>query len=382
VAGVILAGFCLSRKGGTVAFVLWSSLLVSLLGLFYLARYSFYGEWLPNTYFAKVEFLRLTHGLNRWDLIKEGWREVSEFFAHDLPWVTAFGAVSSLFFLRRINRAVLLLISLSIMVNLFYVLWVGGDFWPLSRFLQVTAGLAIVLAAVAPLCLIRWAQWGSVRGWPMGLSVVLLLLVCQPVLYSRDRWSTEYTRSKTWAEQIRAFLTVDHLTPQFIMGKWLKENLPPDAVVATGTCGQIPYYSELETVDTQRLLDHHLARHELDCRYLRQRNVGYVLLEAVPVEDGKHDNPSLSDIDSAYVQVRGQDCFHQSYLPTHWFSGKNQNDIQVGFVMFTRRDLLTSAQKECLSSADEVPGTLETLLHRDGIRSMELRPDLIKDLQY
>ena len=231
--------------------------------LFEFWRYHFYGEWLPNTYYAKVGVLRFMYGMDRTDILWRGLKYSIGFLRNDLPLVTALAALGALFFARRLPTTPCFLLLLSILLNLFYVLWVGGDFFPLSRFLMVSGCVLILFAAVTVAHLMKWGiDGGKVR--LVGPCSALALVLFQPMLTPEILSHLSLHRAGALGAMLGKLLTVNHGTPQFFLGKWLKENLPASSVIAIGSCGQIPYYSELETVDLQRLTDHHLARHRLD----------------------------------------------------------------------------------------------------------------------
>jgi hypothetical protein len=47
------------------------------------------------------------------------------------------------------------------------------------------------------------------------------------------------------------------------VGLWLKENVPPNSVIATNTAGSIPYFSKLKTIDMLGMNDEHIAHRKI-----------------------------------------------------------------------------------------------------------------------
>lgn len=327
-AGLVLGFRFALSEGRWREMLAWGMPIVLGLAAFYLWRYGYYGEWLPNTYYAKVERLQSAYGVSRTGIFRWGISHLQGFIRMDLPSITAASATVGIFLFRALRKESLLMLLTAAAFNSLYVIWVGGDFFPLSRFLQVTGCILMVFAAVpvAGLWQMRscFARVGA--GPVLAAALALSLVVFQPVWTRVHSWVSD--RQKTWIEQSEQLLKGDHSNPAFFVGKWLKENLPVDTVIATGHCGMIPYYSNLETVDLLGLNDHHLARRLPDIQYLEERGVK-VMVDVVT------DRPS-----SPYqFMIRNEDV-RREFIETHRLHGFNHHGNRVSFAVFTRRDAI------------------------------------------
>jgi arabinofuranosyltransferase len=353
------AAWVLPLLAGTTAFLAW--------------RYSYYGEWLPNTFFAKVAIRgELEEG---WIAVfRQGIGYVRKFLFDDVTLTTlAFAAGGVLIWRRHLRPTRLLLLFTMMASNLLFVVLVGGDFWSLSRFLQITGVLLAVLACI-PIGMIAagkpvagWAvrrQLGIGAGW--ALPFLLVLGVNQtlvPILKYQAFYGDLPLLSH---ERLRETLTLRAVQPAFVLGKWLKENLPSDAVIGIDQAGQLAYYSERTAIDVLGLSDHHLARHRLTYEYLRGR--GMTHLAAVVI-----DRNGKSDI--IYPQLLDDPEFCRDFRLTHFFSGKDQHAEVESFALFCRIDQLLPGHSDAQELA---PGAgLGAVLQR--LPAIMLEPVLVHD---
>lgn len=117
---VVLAVLFWTQKENRKSHLVWGlGLLILFLGGQTLARYAYYGEWLPNTYYLKVEgwntTLRLLRGL--YAFIQ---------FAYFHNWVL-FLLPLTIFLLRRDWKTTLMFLLLAGQIA--YSVYVGGDAW-------------------------------------------------------------------------------------------------------------------------------------------------------------------------------------------------------------------------------------------------------------
>lgn len=117
---VVLAVLFWTQKENRKSHLVWGlGLLILFLGGQTLARYAYYGEWLPNTYYLKVEgwntTLRLLRGL--YAFIQ---------FAYFHNWVL-FLLPLTIFLLRRDWKVTLMFLLLAGQIA--YSVYVGGDAW-------------------------------------------------------------------------------------------------------------------------------------------------------------------------------------------------------------------------------------------------------------
>ncbi len=201
-----------------------------------LFRWAYYHEVVPNTFFAKLGVpaaLLLPSG---------GWFLTSFLTAGGL----VFAVLLATFFLSgAVRNWVALVLLLQILLQLPYVLRVGGDIFPLHRFLlPILPAMTILSVAGVAAVLRRWAP----RLREHLPSVALALGALTAVLaYSSEHW-----------EGVRALQEQDR--DRSMIAAWIAENLPKNSRLAVNAAGLIPYRTGLETIDMLGLTDRHIAR--------------------------------------------------------------------------------------------------------------------------
>ncbi len=217
-------------------------------------RYAYYGELLPNTYYAKVSEtlgVRLVHGVA--GLARLALR------VGLAPYLLGFvfTALASVFVggrqegrpRSRWSFASFFALSLAA-----YWIYVGGDHYA-GRFLVVLfpLGAAVFLGIFADL-----------RGPRLALlAAILLLLQLRPLL--------EDPRFDYRAERYDCWIT---------LGQFLGEEADADALLAVDAAGKIPYFSGLRALDMRGLTDPHIARvtpRAYDVPGHNKQDVDYVL---------------------------------------------------------------------------------------------------------
>ncbi len=249
-------------------------------------RLLYYGEPLPNTAYLKAM---------NWDgKYVAGWRYVSGFArAYALPCIlAAVGLGLSGSRTRLVLGCVLLLYAA-------YVVYVGGDMFPSYRFFVPIIPVLAALAFVAVQDLPTPAVHRLVIGALCLLSVPLLVWAYPTLLLPS---SMESGNAK--------------------IGLYLKENTPPDAVVADSWAGSVFYFSRRTGVDLLGKMDPYIARqapasngmlpghNKFDYSYsLDERRPDYVVSSfLLPVTE--EDMLEMSTGDYAYI---GQLYFHPSF---------------------------------------------------------------------
>ncbi len=224
-------------------------LFCGLWGSYFLGRWWYYGFFLPNTFYAKVapegtraQIMRGVHYLLTFARIHLGY----------ISWLP----LAVLFLRRRVDRWTTYALG---MIGAYgaYVVYVGGD-WSVGRFLVpplpffyllLAQGLAegyrwASQAAFGPLGTPRWLQareaGSSTLLRRLSLGVLTLFLVGMGLASSYWGEYTLFIRSFDAGLANRARIT---------MGRWLRENLPPDTVIGVDAAGELPYYSRLRTID-------------------------------------------------------------------------------------------------------------------------------------
>jgi arabinofuranosyltransferase len=260
-----------------------------LLVVHWIWRYRYYGALLPNTFAAKV-------GVPRSVLLAHGLGYGASFALAYAPWLI--GGVVSWALLRRSQReraAGWLYALAAIAAWSACVVGVGGDHFALFRFfvpvLPLLAFLAMPLLALP-------GRWMGSKGSLALVPVVVLVLALNGSVFAfhgGGRALMEVEMARRWAE----------------VGRWLGQNVPPGARIASLVVGAIPYYSHLATYDLLGLTDREVAvegQTYLDGQIGHQKyNTDYILRERpeyiVYPSSGLRDTP----------QYRGPEAVDREY---------------------------------------------------------------------
>jgi hypothetical protein len=253
-------------------------------------RYSYYGAWVPNTYFAKLEG---SNWRTTWGLL-----HLRDFFR-------AYGG--SLFivciipFMRRERFRKTSLLLMFVVPYLAYVAYAGGDWIPRFRFIEPVTPFVFILFA-AGLGELYSAVEQRARESLLAQAVVLLFLGFLFSFFIRD------TVSAHKFAMVRAGgARESHVG----LGNWLREHTAPGEAVALMDIGMVKYYSGREVIDISGLTDAHVARlpggflkKRFDIEYLFERNPKYVVLvshndirkgggfvSTYPIDKSIYDNP-------------------------------------------------------------------------------------------
>jgi len=260
------------KKRKFISLLIWISPYILIVGTHFLWRHSYYGFWLPNTFYAKVSGF--------WGI--QGYRYLSLFHQD----------YKVLFFLPLIFITILVgrkfvyaLFLAMVIVYLGYVFYIGGDlyefrfliyifpyfFWLLVEGIRLIAGLHFKQ---------RWLKFTSVIV-AFGIYAALLgttyagsIKESKKARYDIDtlRGTKKYTQERVWAGK-------------FLRSLIDKGLLPDDIILCTGGAGAIPYYTQWPTVDLLGLNDVKIAHQKFNMsrrvghqkratnEYLRKRKV-------------------------------------------------------------------------------------------------------------
>ena len=204
-----------------------------------LARHAYYGEWLPNTFHAKVT----SDSLSR---LGRGVAYVVSAAGAYGPLLLA-AALALLIVRRRKTGPDFAVRFLAGWMALWaaYLIYVGGDHFALHRFC-----LPILPAGMLILGLTYGAVARGPRATPVPLAAgaLLLAVIASNVLAYRLEGHDargEVALARGWANT----------------GRWIARATPPDTVVATPVIGAIGYFSDRSIVDMLGLTDRTIARH-------------------------------------------------------------------------------------------------------------------------
>jgi len=225
---------------------------LGLYGPYFLWRYNYYGYLLPNTFYAKVT----TEGVSA--QIARGFAHLRTFLGVHLGWLLiAFALVPLL--KRKVDFAWSYLVFV-VSVYLSYIVYVGGD-WSVGRFFVPILPALYLLVAMgvgeAYMSLQTWFKRRGREGYFRGVGGLLTLGGILAL----------FTLSSLGGEQelfIRRFQARKATRARVMMGRWLREHLPPDTFIAVDAAGQIPYYSDLKTLDMFGVNDEHTAHMKVE----------------------------------------------------------------------------------------------------------------------
>jgi arabinofuranosyltransferase len=200
-------------------------------------RYHTYGDWVPNTFHAKVSTELSVWADGLWYVLK-GLIFFGPIFIL-LPYFTGPSEAK----LRR-NRFLCLWISSAFLA---YVVYVGGDYIPSFRFLWPIMPLWCALAAASTTSLVTAAA-GPVRrssSWTASLLFLVLLVAHTSWEYLGSyRWESMHERHSQLVEA----------------GRKLNSFMPEAAWMAVTNAGRLPYFADRRTLDMMGLSDAHIAR--------------------------------------------------------------------------------------------------------------------------
>lgn len=286
------------RAGVAYAVTFWTPC-----GWLLLARRSYYGEWLPNTYFAK-------RGGD-----PEAWQRGADYLARasaelglGLMVVTC---CVLLWCARRWSRSCTLLLVM-LLTHAFCVVYDGGD-WML--------GHRLVVPALPLVALLLQRAWDAADQ----LAWDQLRLAELPAWLAPSSWTTAWNgwlerRARFPRAPVASFFSLlvglvvlgswGSYGPwlglqgsglhglalgtgeNFVIARWMRDHVDAPGVLATGEAGIIPYYTRRPLLDLFGLMDPHIAhlhgvRHrKFDAAYALSKAPRFVLLQVNRFADG------------------------------------------------------------------------------------------------
>jgi len=225
-------------------------LTVSFLGLwipYFLWRWNYYGDFFPNTYYAKMN----TEGLTR---LANGFYYLHT-FARIPPFLLLLGLACPLLALLRLRcsdhhqrflgRPIAYMLTIAVVATV-YVCYTGGDHMPAYRFmvpiLPIYSWLIAISVPVILPGLIKQTRWP--------VMVVLMVIVLLQVSLS-----------------ILSLLDARHRDPAAAVGQdvgiWIRDHFPASCVIALNTAGSTPFHApDQQFIDMLGLNDRHIAKRQ------------------------------------------------------------------------------------------------------------------------
>jgi hypothetical protein len=254
----------------------WLMACVGSLAVLLGARFLYYGEWLPNTYYAKVGGgpFALVRGL---DYLADYAADHEGLVSMAVP--IAWGLLAG-----GAGRRVLCLVALAAWSA---TVVVGGDGLPMYRFALPALPLVAVLQAllIADLFAIRAARATVLARRVVAVVAVVLLVVVQ---FTPPAISPHYG-----LYHLQRNVELPRWTAA---GKWLRDHRSPGESVAAVPIGAVAFYSGLIAYDMMGLTDRRIARREMpgmghgfaghekhDGQYILSLRPTYLLVDNVSV---------------------------------------------------------------------------------------------------
>jgi hypothetical protein len=205
-----------------------------IFGVYFLIRWRYFGDLLPNTFHLKVgsSFAGFPRGF---DYLRSYLTQRS-----GLPLV----GLLAVFFTRATWTRWL---ALHIVLHALYVAYVGGDFYSGHRFLMaLTPSLALLAGAV-----LDWAL--ALERGPVFRATVLgaALAGCLAVRWGTLRYGPYTTELYGWG--VIADNNIEYM-------RWMKDAARPRSSMVVGDIGATGFFSDIEVVDVFGVVDHEVAR--------------------------------------------------------------------------------------------------------------------------
>ena len=285
-----------------------------------LFRLVYYGDWLPNTFYAK-----LTGGIP--SLVGPGWSYLAGFFVAGgaVPLLLAVFAVG----MQTRSARFFWVLAIQAILHMAYVVRVGGDYFPYHRFLVPVLPMLVTLAA-------------------LGLGRVLGRFGTAPALFAALACAVVQTGlgMVSQAEADLEQVVVTRAERELVAAR-LGAELPGDAVLAVNAAGLIPYRTGLAAIDMLGLTDRHIGRSEVEVDSQGGAFVGHY----------KHDGD--------YVFARRPDAVLTSGGRLHVGRSPEEAMLQAAVNTFVSdREFLRAAGDSYVATAAELRPGRYLVVHR------------------
>ena len=242
------------RKGFLSLVQLFMGFAVVYLPAF-LWQWSYFGDPLPNTYYAKTGagWIQFVGG---WDYLVRSLAEV----AKGSGWLPLLAFLA----LRKPQGQRLYLLFMLATVSAIVVLE-GGDHFPGARFLVPALPLLFALVVIG-LSNLTQRIGGVGRAGLLGAAIVLAIAAFNP--------AEELQVKPAWARLPRADPSTLEYQDKYwvanfpVMGKALREIAAPGQSIAVVPIGAIGYFSDLKVIDMVGITDPYIAHQPFDPAYV------------------------------------------------------------------------------------------------------------------
>ena len=302
-----------------------AGLAIGVLGAWEVWRLVYYGDWLPNTYHAKVGFTPyvLQRGLRFLLVVLKA-----------LPVMAAavVALVVCLAATRQWRHPGWLLVAAAFL-HTPYVLVIGGEEFPALRVFVV---LLPLLALVVQMLANQLCAWALPQSAVVRAGIAVAVVAALTVLHASFLYASP--RLRVLDQPVRTHRTA--LSRAAAMQ--LKAKLPAETVFAHSGAGLLAYYTNFRWIDTLGLTDRTIARRHLDTMgkgaaghekgdgaYVWSRQPDYVMFPGFPISDVK---PSTRGDLELFAIPEFQKTYHSVRFPFE-FQGP-MDDVPRQYLLF------------------------------------------------
>ena len=257
----VVVSVLLSRREGEESWVTasraalrWASVPCTVVAAHVLFRLLYYGQLVPNTYYAKA---------GGWDaLIRGGGYLETVFYALPETGALLLTGLVGLAFSTGRTRALIEYGVLYALVYALYLVFAGGDFME-YRFMW-TIYPVLMLAGLRALVVIADRR--------LSLGVLSAVVLVGLTFTQRPRGTDRFGFPEIIGDEhvILGHEVINRMVEKgTLVGNTLKEALPPGTVIATTLAGTVPYFSELPIVDQWGLNEPYVRHQPADDNYAR-----------------------------------------------------------------------------------------------------------------
>ena len=238
------------RRAGYGACLAGLGPFVLLIGAWVAWKVAYYGDVLPNTYYAKVGF--------GWPALANGGLYLVRFATAYLIWPFLLGGAFACFVRRCPVRRDMGPILFLLASWCAYVIAVGGDFMEFRFLVPVTPHLFLLLVYLIE----KPCRTVAPIAPPAVLAASCVVLTAASYWHATHFTDITPDRTLDSIPQLSTFYTLCPDGDWGRLGRALRRDLgDADVTIACTGVGAIPYYSRLKTVDLLGLNDSDVARH-------------------------------------------------------------------------------------------------------------------------
>jgi len=222
-----------------------SSLYISLLLIIYFVwKWSYFGELMPTPYYAKAHIIDLYGGMNR----AIEFLKINVNIIYLLIFPTIFMTILANF--KKLRYSIELFIILFMIIYLLYILSLGYQVSMDDAYRYYVP--LIVMGGIVFLYFIKNT------GYRVNNITIIIILITL-VSFRINDLHTAWKKDINWnalsyhvsGEAIADGLASGHIK----LGKWLNKNADSNATIVVHDAGAIPYFSKLKTIDVWSLCD-------------------------------------------------------------------------------------------------------------------------------